>query len=209
MSYITQDPNKILVHYEKMRLKFNLGAPSDSPAMPTTTAIVSGSSQNTLTESSDSSELPSPAQARHSEGLSEQQRVDLESIKEAIETATHIISILEHYSVDGEPFLLSHAEDAAGRSGAADSSLFLGSASRPGSRILQKSLSPNVIGMAPSRILNSSSTAGMTVQSRKKSVVSEYDSMMYEVPEYEAQYVTTLSPIDRDEVVFRPLHSCV
>ncbi|KAF9979874.1 Guanine nucleotide exchange protein smcr8, partial [Mortierella antarctica] len=289
MSYITQDPNKILGHYEEMRLKFSratlyfktgnytlfrqdltkklrnlnytnnllseapadLGAPSDSPAMPTKTALVSESSQNTLTESSDSSELSSPAQAEHSEGLSEQQRVDLESIKEAIETATHIISILEHYSVDGQP-LLGHAEDgtegphtmvplsdlspmtssenlaqlAAGRSGAADSSLFLGSASRPGSRIRHKASSPNMIGMAPSRILDSSGTAGMTgegftaplphllglqqEQSRKNSVVSEYDSMMYEAPEYEAQYVTTLYPIDRDEVVFRPLRElCV
>ncbi|KAG9321659.1 hypothetical protein KVV02_007458 [Mortierella alpina] len=118
------------------------------------------------------------------------------------------------------------AQLEAGRSGAADSSLFLGSNSRPGSRILQTSSSPNVIEMVPSRILNSSSTAGMTdegftaplshllglqqVQSHKKSVVSEYDSMMYEVPEYEAQYVTTLYPIDRNEVVFRSLHElCV
>ncbi|KAF9968095.1 Guanine nucleotide exchange protein smcr8 [Mortierella alpina] len=289
MSYITQDPNKILAHYEEMRLKFSratlyfktgnytlfrqdltkklrnlnytnnllseapadLDAPSDSSAMPTKPGLVSESSQNTLTESSDSSELSSLAPAEHSEGLSEQQRVDLESIKEAIETATHIISILEHYSVDGQP-LLGHAEDgtegphtmvplsdlspmtssenlaqlAAGRSGAADSSLFLGSASRPGSRIRHKISSPSVIGMAPSRILDSTGTAGVTgegltaplphllglqqEQSRKNSVVSEYDSMMYEAPEYEAQYVTTLYPIDRDEVVFRPLRElCV
>ncbi|CAO3572381.1 unnamed protein product [Mortierella alpina] len=289
MSYITQDPNKILAHYEEMRLKFSratlyfktgnytlfrqdltkklrnlnytnnllseapadLDAHSDSPVMPTKPALVSESSQNTLTESSDSSELSSLAQTEDSEGLNEQQRLDLESIKEAIETATHIISILEHYSVDGQP-LLGHAEDgtegphsmvplsdlspmtssenlaqlAAGRSGAADSSLFLGSASRPGSRIRHKISSPSVAGMAPSRILDSTGTAGMAgegftaplphllglqqEQSRKNSVVSEYDSMMYEAPEYEAQYVTTLYPIDRDEVVFRPLRElCV
>ncbi|KAF9572819.1 Guanine nucleotide exchange protein smcr8 [Mortierella alpina] len=289
MSYITQDPNKILAHYEEMRLKFSratlyfktgnytlfrqdltkklrnlnytnnllseaptdIDPTSDSPTMPAKTALVSESSQNTLTESSDSSEVSSLAQAGHTEGLSERQRVDLESIKEAIETATHIISILEHYSVDGQP-LLGHAEDgtegphtmvplsdlspmtssenlaqlAAGRAGAADSSLFLGSASRPGARIRHKASSPNVIGMAPSRILDPTSTAGMAgegftaplphllglqqEQSRKNSVVSEYDSMMYEAPEYEAQYVTTLYPIDRDEVVFRPLRElCV
>ncbi|KAF9291043.1 Guanine nucleotide exchange protein smcr8 [Mortierella alpina] len=289
MSYITQDPNKILAHYEEMRVKFSratlyfktgnytlfrqdltkklrnlnytnnllseapadLSGLSDSPVIATTTALVSECSQNTLTESSDSSELSSLAQPEHSEGLNEQQRVDLASIKEAIETATHIISILEHYSVDGQP-LLGHAEDgtegphtmvplsdlspmtssenlaqlAAGRSGAADSSLFLGSAARPGSRIRHKASSPNMVGMAPSRILDTTSTTGMTgegftaplphllglqqEQSRKNSVVSEYDSMMYEAPEYEAQYVTTLYPIDRDEVIFRPLRElCV
>ncbi|KAF9186782.1 Guanine nucleotide exchange protein smcr8 [Haplosporangium sp. Z 767] len=219
-------------------------------------SLPSESSQNTLTQLTvEAEDLPEkPDAALITEGLNEQQKADLESIKEAIESATLIISVLEHYSVDGQP-LLGHADDgnegpnsmaplsdlspmtssenlamlAASRSGTNDSSLFLGATSRPGSRIRHKLSTPNVLGGTPSRILDAAITGvpgammpdGLTAplphllglqheQSRKNSVVSEYDSMMYEAPEYEAQYVTTLYPLFRDEVIFRPLRElCV
>lgn len=177
--------------------------------------------------------------------MTEAQKEDLESIKDAIETATHIISTLEHYSVDGQP-LLGHADEgnegahptvplsdlspmtssenlaslAAGRTGPTDPSLFLGATSRPGTRIRHKGSTSNVSGAMASRMYDTLSPPGhmdglsavlpphllgLQEQSRKNSVVSEYDSMMYEAPEYEAQYVTTLYPIFRDEVTFRPL----
>ncbi|KAG0196386.1 hypothetical protein BGX28_010216 [Mortierella sp. GBA30] len=227
---------------------------TDSPPMPAKPTLPSESSQNTLTASpSDSSEHPlnSKSESEAAQGLSEQQQADLESIKEAIETATHIISVLEHYSVDGQP-LLGHIEDgnegpqssaplsdlspmtssenlaalAAGRPTVTDPSLFLGSSSRPGSKVRHKASIPNVSGTVPPRILDSAGVSGMVgegltaplphllglqqEQSRKNSVVSDYDSLMYEAPEFEAQYVTTLYPIDRDEVIFRPLRElCV
>ncbi|KAG0030054.1 hypothetical protein BGZ82_007604 [Podila clonocystis] len=231
MSYITRDPHKILAHYEEMRHKFSKAAlhfktgnytlfrqdltkklrdlnftnnllseapseqskssdpsssttptpiPSASPSIsnlqsesvttppssstsspPAGTSskeqlISSTTSHDTITASSSTDHLEVPSGT-----MTEAQKEDLESIKDAIETATHIISTLEHYSVDGQP-LLGHADD--GNEG-----------------------------------------AHSTEQSRKNSVVSEYDSMMYEAPEYEAQYVTTLYPIFRDEVTFRPL----
>ncbi|KAG0262294.1 Guanine nucleotide exchange protein smcr8 [Mortierella polycephala] len=239
-------------------------APTDSTQFPDiSTASIQGgsslpseSSQNTLTQLTvEAEDFPEePKAAPVAEGLNEQQKADLESIKEAIESATLIISVLEHYSVDGQP-LLGHADDgnegptsmaplsdlspmtssenlamlAAGRSGTNDSSLFLGATSRPGSRIRHKLSTPNVLGGTPSRILDAAITGasgammpdGLTAplphllglqyeQSRKNSVVSEYDSIMYETPEYEAQYVTTLYPLFRDEVVFRPLRElCV
>lgn len=175
--------------------------------------------------------------------MTESQKADLESIKDAIETATHIISTLEHYSVDGQP-LLGHADDgnegaptvplsdlspmtssenlaslAAGRSGPVDPSLFLGATPRPGSRIRHKGSTSNVSGAMTSRMYDPGPSGhvdglsaalpphllGLQEQSRKNSIVSEHDSMMYEAPEYEAQYVTTLYPIFRDEVTFRPL----
>ncbi|KAF9199590.1 Guanine nucleotide exchange protein smcr8, partial [Haplosporangium sp. Z 27] len=181
------------------------------------------------------------SEERQQGSLTEQQKADLESIKDAIETATHIISMLEHYSVDGQP-LLGHAEDAnegpqsmaplsdlspmtssenlamlaAGRSGPSDPTLFLGATSRTGSRIRRKGSTPSFSGATQQRILDSSGTElysaplphllGLQQEpSRKNSVVSDYDSMMYEAPEYEAQYVTSLYPTYRDEVVFRPL----
>ncbi|GJJ76392.1 hypothetical protein EMPS_08751 [Entomortierella parvispora] len=190
-------------------------------------------------EGSGLSELASPT-----ESLSESQKTDLESIRDAIETATHIISVLEHYSIDGQP-LLGHGEEgsesaqsmpvpmsdlspmtssenlallASGRAGLSDPSLFLGTASRPGSRIRRKGSTPSVGGNA--RILDHTGSGNLgdgvsapipqllglqqQDQSRKNSVVSDYDTM-FEAPEYEAQYVTTLYPIFRDEVVFRPL----
>ncbi|KAG0001929.1 Guanine nucleotide exchange protein smcr8 [Entomortierella chlamydospora] len=197
--------------------------------------------QDTLTQlTSESLDIPKDMEEQ-SGGLSEQQKADLESIKDAIETATHIISMLEHYSVDGQP-LLGHAEDnhegppsvvplsdlspktssenlamlAAGRSGSTDPSLFLGASSRAGPRIRRKGSTPSVSGAAQQRILDPTGTDMYSApfphllgiqqeQSRKNSVVSDYDSMMYEAPEYEAQYVTSLYPTYRDEVVFRPL----
>ncbi|KAG0364683.1 hypothetical protein BGZ54_007265 [Gamsiella multidivaricata] len=229
---------------------------SEAPADPTrhsdtSATTVSGesslpseSSPKTLAQSVD---LSRKAESSQGGDLTEQQKADLESIKDAIETATHIISVLEHYSIDGQP-LLGHADDghegpqsmaplsdlspmtssenlamlAAGRSGPTDPSLFLGASLRSGSRIRRKASTPNVTGGAPSRILDAAGGTGMMSeglsaplpphllgiqqdQSRKNSVVSDYDSMMYEAPEYEAQYVTTLYPIYRDEVVFRPL----
>lgn len=190
-------------------------------------------------EGSGLSDLASPE-----ESLSESQKTDLESIRDAIETATHIISVLEHYSIDGQP-LLGHGEEgnegvqsmpvpisdlspmtssenlallASGRAGLSDPSLFLGTASRPGSRIRRKGSTPSMGG--PSRILDVAGSGnlgeGMSApipqllglqqqdQSRKNSIVSDYDPM-FEALEYEAQYVTTLYPIFRDEVVFRPL----
>ncbi|KAF9387828.1 hypothetical protein CPC16_006847 [Podila verticillata] len=206
------------------------GTPSQEQAISSTT------SHDTITSPLNDLEGPSSA-------TTESQKADLESIKDAIETATHIISTLEHYSVDGQP-LLGHADDgnevaptvplsdlspmtssenlaslAAGRSGPVDPSLFLGATPRPGSRIRHKGSTNNVSGAMTSRMydpgplghMDGLSAAlpphllGLQEQSRKNSVVSEYDSMMYEAPEYEAQYVTTLYPIFRDEVTFRPL----
>ncbi|KAF9204502.1 hypothetical protein BGZ59_001020, partial [Podila verticillata] len=206
------------------------GTPSQEQAISSTT------SHDTITSPLNDLEGPSGA-------MTESQKADLESIKDAIETATHIISTLEHYSVDGQP-LLGHADDgnevaptvplsdlspmtssenlaslAAGRSGPVDPSLFLGATSRPGSRIRHKGSTNNVSGAMTSRMydpgplghMDGLSAAlpphllGLQEQSRKNSVVSEYDSMMFEAPEYEAQYVTTLYPIFRDEVTFRPL----
>ncbi|KAF9959375.1 hypothetical protein BGZ65_000449, partial [Modicella reniformis] len=239
-------------------------APTDSScSLPDTltattlreTTLPPRSSQDTLTHSvSEPSNLSGKeSEAELGESLSEQQRADLESIKDGIETATHIISMLEHYSVDGQP-LLGHPDDgndvpnttaplsdlapvassenlttlATGRSGSTDQSLFLGAqTSRPGSRIRRKPSTQNVPGAVPSRILDAASGSGGGItgimaegitaplphllglqqqeQSRKNSVVSENDPMMYEAPEYEAQYVTTLYPLFRDEVVFRQL----
>ncbi|OAQ23390.1 hypothetical protein K457DRAFT_232412 [Linnemannia elongata AG-77] len=221
-----------------------LGYSESEQSSPPKETLTSTASQNTLTPSSP--ELSELTEKLEGPGLTEQQKDDLESIKDAIETATHIISTLEHYSIDGEP-LLGHADDghdgpqsmapladlspmnssenlamlAAGRSGAVDPSLFLGATSRPGSRIRHKNSTSSVL--SPSRILDISGTMGESLsaplphllglqqeQSRKNSVVSDYDSIMYETPEYEAQYVTTLYPIFREEVVFRPLRElCV
>ncbi|KAF9144517.1 Guanine nucleotide exchange protein smcr8, partial [Linnemannia schmuckeri] len=226
-------------------------SPSDAPgysesanSSPPKETLTSAVSQNTLTPSSP--ELSELTEKSEGPGMTEQQKDDLESIKDAIETATLIISTLEHYSIDGQP-LLGHADDghdgpqpvaplsdlspmnssenlamlAASRAGAVDPSLFLGATSRPGPRIRHKNSTSSVLG--PSRILDASGTMGESLsaplphllglqqeQSRKNSVVSDYDSIMYETPEYEAQYVTTLYPIFRDEVVFRPLRElCV
>ncbi|KAF9120341.1 Guanine nucleotide exchange protein smcr8 [Mortierella sp. 14UC] len=223
------------------------GYVESSSASPPKETLTSGASQNTLTPSSPELSELAEKSGGTPPGLTEQQKDDLESIKDAIETATLIISTLEHYSIDGQP-LLGHADDghdgpqimaplsdlspmtssenlamlAAGRSGAVDPSLFLGATSRPGSRIRHKASTSSVLGL-PSRILDTSGTIGESLsaplphllglqqeQSRKNSVVSDYDSMMYEAPEYEAQYVTTLYPIFRDEVIFRPLRElCV
>ncbi|KAG0304158.1 Guanine nucleotide exchange protein smcr8 [Dissophora globulifera] len=225
---------------------------SSSPSLDTSTAgssrnasLPSKASQSTLTNSSSEPlNLSSKSEYGPAGALSEQQQADLDSIKDAIETATHIISALEHYSIDGQP-LLGHAEEGhegphsmaplsdispmtssenlamltAGRAGPTDSSLFLGASSRPGSRIHRKSSTPNVSGArildaaGPSSILSEGYTTPLLPhllglqqdQPRKNSVVSEYDMAMYETPEYIAQYVTSLYPVYRDEVVFRPL----
>ncbi|KAG0341328.1 hypothetical protein BG004_006061 [Podila humilis] len=190
---------------------------------------------------------PNQVEAGSSESMTESQKTDLESIKDAIETATHIISTLEHYSVDGQP-LLGHADDgnesvlstvplsdlspmtssenlaalATARIASTDPSLFLGATSRTGSRIRRKNSASNMSAAIPSRVFDGAGLPahlmdGLSAplpqhllglqqeQSRKNSVVSEYDSMLYEAPEYEAQYATTLYPIFRDEVTFRPL----
>ncbi|KAF9350739.1 hypothetical protein BGX34_001018 [Mortierella sp. NVP85] len=223
---------------------------------PETQTIQDATIHSTLGHSYPSSKEGSVTQSYESQ--SEQQKADLESIRDAIESATYIISVLEHYSVDGQP-LLGHPDEgndvshtaaplcdlspktssenlamlASGRSGSTDPSLFLGTqASRPGSRIRHKRSTQNILGTAPSRILDMASGSGAGTgggvtavavaegttaplphllglqqqeQSRKNSVVSEYDSMMYEAPEYEPQYATTLYPLFRDEVVFRQL----
>ncbi|KAF9919728.1 Guanine nucleotide exchange protein smcr8 [Linnemannia zychae] len=230
-----------------------LEAPSETPGCSEASnsshskdTLTSGESLNTLTPSSpDLSELTKKSEI--GPGLTEQQRDDLASIKDAIEQATHIISTLEQYSVDGQP-LLGYADNghdgqppmaplsalspmnssenlamlAAGRVGAGESPLYLGVAPRSGPRIRHKNSTSSVLEV-PSRILDTSTSmienhsAPMPLllglqqeQSRKNSVVSDYDSMLYETPEYEAQYVTTLYPIFRDEVVFRPLRElCV
>ncbi|KAF9311207.1 hypothetical protein BG003_007678 [Podila horticola] len=210
------------------------GTPSQEQVLSSTT------SHDTITASQLIDHLEEPSGT-----MTEAQKEDLESIKDAIETATHIISTLEHYSVDGQP-LLGHADEgnegahptvplsdlspmtssenlaslAAGRTGPTDPSLFLGATSRPGTRIRHKGSTSNVSGAMASRMYDTLSPPGhmdglsavlpphllgLQEQSRKNSVVSEYDSMMYEAPEYEAQYVTTLYPIFRDEVTFRPL----
>ena len=234
---------------------------SDTSALSTsleTQAIQDATTHSTVEHSYPSSKEGSVTQ-QSCESQSEQQKADLESIRDAIESATYIISVLEHYSVDGQP-LLGHPDEgndvshtaaplcdlspktssenlamlASGRSGSADPSLFLGTqASRPGSWIRHKGSTQNILGTAPSRILDMASGSGAGTggggvtgvavaegttaplphllglqqqeQSRKNSVVSEYDSMMYEAPEYEPQYVTTLYPLFRDEVVFRQL----
>ncbi|KAG0023475.1 Guanine nucleotide exchange protein smcr8 [Entomortierella chlamydospora] len=189
--------------------------------------------QDTLTQlTSESLDIPKDMEEQ-SGGLSEQQKADLESIKDAIETATHIISMLEHYSVDGQP-LLGHAEDNhEGPPSVVPLSdlsprtlqcwLLVGQAQptlRYSWELLREQDRGFVAKDRPQVFLEQRNRGSWIQQeqiciqhrfpicleqSRKNSVVSDYDSMMYEAPEYEAQYVTSLYPTYRDEVVFRPL----
>ncbi|KAG0236787.1 Guanine nucleotide exchange protein smcr8 [Actinomortierella wolfii] len=202
------------------------------------------------------------AEAGTSAMAMESTKAELASIKEAIEQATQIVSMLEHYSIDGQP-LLGHLDEsgenvqtvgapaplsdvspmnssenlasiASGRPGGLnDMSLFLGAQGRSGLRIRRKASTPNV-----ARILEGSGSAaggasgvgtlgggamldnnlsasspllsGLQEQSRKNSIVSEYESTMMNEPEYEPQYITSLYPLARDEIVFRTLRElCV
>ncbi|KAF9972472.1 hypothetical protein BGZ73_004417 [Actinomortierella ambigua] len=201
------------------------------------------------------------AEAGSSLAAIESTKAELASIKDATEQATQIISMLEHYSIDGQPLLgypdengesvhatgapaplsevspMNSSENlasiASGRSGALnDMSLFLGAQGRSGLRIRRKGSTQNVarildggsaatgIGggaagggaMLDNNNLSASSPllSGLQEQSRKNSIVSEYESSMLHEPEYEPQFITSLYPVARDEIVFRTLRElCV
>ncbi|KAG0264864.1 Guanine nucleotide exchange protein smcr8 [Actinomortierella ambigua] len=246
------------------------GTPHDSSNGNGNDSNTNVSDGNVLHE--DNSDTLKPAEAGSSLAAIESTKAELASIKDAIEQATQIISMLEHYSIDGQP-LLGHPDEsgesvhaaaagtapaplsevspmnssenlasiAAGRSAALnDMSLFLGAQGRSGLRIRRKGSAHNVgrileVGggaggmgavssggttttsaaatmMVDTTNLSASSPllSGLQEQSRKNSIVSEYESTMQHEPEYEPQFITTLYPVARDEIVFRTLRElCV